>query len=250
MSEAAPAQGGPGGASRPSGASPRFDDARPVTVVLVRHAQTAMTVTRRYSGSGVPGPPLDETGRAQASAAAALVRRVGGDLWGDLADPSELVTSPMVRTRQTADVLGERLGLAARVDPGFAEADFGQWEGLTAEQIEAAWPGTLQRWHGEGDVRPPGGESLADVGRRVGAGLDALRSLEPRTVVVVSHAVAIRAALGLTLGTPVGCWSRLRVATASVSIVRLFPDRRDEVAVAGAPSEGWGRPAAAQRAAD
>lgn len=231
---------------RPSGASPRFDEAEPVTVVLVRHGQTAMTVSRGYSGSGVAGPGLDETGRAQAAAAAALVARVGADLWGDLADPSELVASPMVRTRQTAAVIGERLGLAARIDAAFAEADFGEWEGLTAEQIEGRWPGTLQPWHLRGDVRPPGGESLLDVGARVGAGLESLRAAGPRTVVVVSHAVSIRAVLGLTLGTPVGSWSRLRVAPASVSIVRLFPDERDEVAVAGAPSEGWARPATAQ----
>ncbi|KSW28563.1 histidine phosphatase family protein [Cellulomonas sp. B6] len=229
-------------ASRPSGASPRFDDDQPTTVVLVRHGQTAMTVSRGYSGSSEPGPSLDEHGRGQARAAAALVERVGRDLWGDIPYPSEVVASPMVRTQETAGVIAARLGLAVRTDAAFQEADFGAWQGLTAEQIEERWPGELEPWHTSGRVRPPGGESIADVGERLRRGLDALRAGGPdRTVVVVSHAVAIRAALGVTLGSDPGTWSQLRVAPASVSIVRLFTDRRDEIAVAGAPSEGWAR---------
>ncbi|WP_307802582.1 histidine phosphatase family protein [Cellulomonas dongxiuzhuiae] len=226
-------------AVRPSGTSPRFDDDEPTTVVLVRHGQTTMTVSRGYSGSSEPGPPLDEVGRTQAAAAAALVHRVGRDLWGDIDDPSEIVASPMVRTQETAAVMAARLGLPVRTDPVFQEADFGQWQGLTAEQIEERWPGLLEPWHTDGHVRPPGGESIADVGVRLRRGLDALRAGGPRTVVVVSHAVAIRAALGVTMGAHPGTWSQLRVAPASVSIVRLFADRRDEIAVAGAPSEGW-----------
>lgn len=231
---AAPARGRGG---RPSGALPRFDDAVPVTVVLVRHGQTAMTVSRGYSGSSEPGPPLDEHGRAQARAAAALVARIGHRLWPDVAPPSELLASPMVRTQETAAVVAARLGLPVEVEPAFREADFGRWQGLTAEQIEAGWPGMLEPWHTTGRVVPPGGESIEAVGTRVRAGLEGLRGGPERTVVVVSHAVAIRAALGVTLGADPGTWSHLRVAPASLSILRLFPDGRDEVAVAGMPSE-------------
>ncbi|MBO0900053.1 histidine phosphatase family protein [Cellulomonas sp. zg-ZUI22] len=227
-------------ADRPSGSVPRFDDDEPTTVVLVRHGQTTMTVSRGYSGSSEPGPSLDERGRLQAAAAAALVHRVGRDLWGDIDYPSEIVASPMVRTQETAAVMAERLGLSVRTDAAFREAHFGHWQGLTSEQIEERWPGRLEPWHTTGRLRPPGGgESIEDVGVRLRAGLDALRAGGSRTVVVVSHAVAIRAALGVTLGADPGTWSQLRVAPASVSIIRLFGDRRDEIAVAGAPSEGW-----------
>ncbi|WP_230685135.1 histidine phosphatase family protein [Cellulomonas sp. JZ18] len=168
--------------------------------------------------------------------------RVGRDLWGDIAYPSELVASPMVRTQQTAAVIAERLGLQVRTDAAFQEADFGDWQGLTAEEIEERWPGQLEPWHTSGRLRPPGGgESIEDVGVRLRAGLDALQTGGPRTVVVVSHAVAIRAALGVTMGADPGTWSQLRVAPAAVSIIRLYADKRDEIAVAGAPSEGWGR---------
>ncbi|MDM7853705.1 histidine phosphatase family protein [Cellulomonas alba] len=232
---------GTGRAPRPSGAGVRFDEDLPVTVVLVRHGQTSMTVARGYSGSGEPGPSLDEVGRRQARAAAALVERVGRDLWGDIEFPSEVVASPMVRTQETAGIIADRLGLGVRVDATFQEADFGEWQGLTAEEIEARWPGQLAPWHTKADVRPPGGESIADVGVRLRRGFDELLAGGGgRTVVVVSHAVAIRAALGVAMGAQPSSWSQLRVAPASVSIVRLFSDKRHEIAVAGAPSEGWG----------
>ena len=224
----------------PSGAGVRFDDEQPVTVVLVRHGETAMTVSRGYSGSGEPGPPLNDHGRAQARAAAALVDRVGRDLWGDIEYPSELLASPMVRTQETAGIVAERLGLPVRTDDRVKEADFGEWQGLTSEQIEERWPGTLEPWHTLATVRPPGGESIADVGERLRSVYDDLLAAGGgRTVVVVSHAVAIRAALGLAMGAHPGTWSQLRVSPASVSIVRLYSDRRHEIAVAGAPSEGW-----------
>ncbi|MDM7831487.1 histidine phosphatase family protein [Cellulomonas edaphi] len=241
MSERAAApEPGTGRAPKPSGAGVRFDDAQPVTVVLVRHGQTTMTVARGYSGSGEPGPPLDEHGLGQARAAAALVDRVGRDLWGDIHYPSEVVASPMVRTQMTAGVIAERLGLPVRTDAAFQEADFGEWQGLTAEEIEARWPGQLEPWHTRADVEPPGGESIEQVGERLRRGLDSLLEAgTDRTVVVVSHAVAIRAALGVAMGAQPSSWSQLRVAPASVSIVRLFHDRRHEIAVVGVPSEGW-----------
>lgn len=231
---------GSGRVPRPSGAGVRFDDESPVTLVLVRHGETAMTVSRGYSGSSEPGPPLNERGRAQARAAAALVDRVGRDLWGDIAYPSEVLASPMVRTQETAGVIAERLGLPVRIDERVKEADFGQWQGLTAVQIEERWPGQLEPWHTRADLRPPGGESIVDVGERLRSLYEELLTTERgRTVVVVSHAVAIRAALGIAMGAHPGAWSQLRVAPASVSIVRLFADHRHEIAVAGAPSEGW-----------
>lgn len=229
-----------GRAARPSGAGVRFDEELPVTVVLVRHGQTTMTVSRGYSGSGEPGPPLDDTGMRQAHDAADLVDRVGRDLWGDIPYPSLVVASPMVRTQMTSAVIAEKLGLPVRTDATFQEANFGDWQGLTAEQIEERWPGQLEPWHTSANVRPPGGESIEDVGVRLRAGLDSLLAEGvDRTVVVVSHAVSIRAALGVTMGAQASSWSQLRVAPASVSIIRLFEDRRNEVAVVGVPSEGW-----------
>jgi probable phosphoglycerate mutase len=223
---------------RPSGAYVRFDDEEPLTVVLLRHGETEMTASKAYSGSSVPGPGLTARGRTQAAQAADLVYRVGREVWPDVPRPSQVVASPMVRTRQTAEAVGRRLGLPVTVDAAFAEADFGAWEGLTGDEIEVGWPGALERWHREADFAAPGGESMVDVGARVRAGLERLVAEGvDRTVVVVSHSVAIRAAVGVTLGVPTAAWGSVRVAPASVTIVRWWADGAREVAVVGMPTD-------------
>lgn len=225
-------------ARRPSGAAMRFDDAEPLTVVLVRHGETELTVAKAYSGSSVPGPPLTAGGRVQAAQAADLVFRIGRAAWPDLPHPGAVVASPMVRTQETAAAVGRRLGQHVRVDAAFAEADFGEWEGLTAEQIEAGWPGGLRRWHTEGTLRAPGGESVEDVGARVRDGLDRLLAEGvDRTVVVVAHSITIRAAVGVALGTPSSTWGSVRILPASVTILRMWEDGQRELTVLGMPTD-------------
>ncbi|MBX9243433.1 bifunctional RNase H/acid phosphatase [Actinotalea ferrariae] len=230
--------GRPARARRPSGAAMRFDDAEPVTLVLVRHGETPMTETKAYSGGAVPGPSLTSTGRIQAARAADTIFRIGRRLWPDVPHPSALHASPMVRTQETAGAVSRRLGLPVVVDDAFAECDFGEWEGLTAEDIEARWPGDLKRWHVDAAFRAPAGESIEDVGVRVSAGLERLRDGGvDRTVVVVAHSVVIRAAIGSTLGAPSSVWASVRVGPASLTILRLWADGEREVTVVGMPTD-------------
>ncbi len=216
----------------------RFDDAEPLTVVLVRHGETPLTVGKAYSGSGVPGPGLTAHGRVQAAHAADLVFRIGRTVWPDLPHPSELTASPMVRTQETAGAVSRRLGLLVAVEPAFAECDFGEWEGRSGAEIDARWPGDLRRWYADPAFRAPGGESLEDVGSRVHGGLvRLLADGVDRTVVVVSHTIAIRAAVGTTLGAPPSGWSSVRIPAASVTVLRMWQDGGREVVVAGMPTD-------------
>ncbi|WP_251151537.1 bifunctional RNase H/acid phosphatase [Cellulosimicrobium sp. Marseille-Q4280] len=233
-----------GPAPRPSGATIRFDDAPALTVVLVRHGQTPLTVAGAFSGSSVPGPSLTPHGRTQAARAADLVFRVGRSAWTDLPRPSVIVASPMVRTLETARAVGRRLGLPVTTDARFAEVDFGAWEGLTADRIDERWPGLRRDWYATGTVAAPGGESVADVGVRVRAGLRELVATQlqdapaaGRTVVVVGHAVQVRAAIGVAVQAPPDQWSRFRVPPASVSILRLWADGTSELVAQGVPSD-------------
>ncbi len=230
--------------TRPSGAAVRFDDDPALTVVLVRHGQTPLTVAGAFSGSSVPGPSLTPRGRTQAARAADLVFRIGRRAWPDLPRPTAIVASPLVRAQETARAISRRLGVAVTTDDRFAEVHFGEWEGRTAAEVDAAWPGRLQAWHTTGTTTAPGGESYADVGARVRHGLqDLLETLLPgagpagRTVVVVGHAVQVRAAIGTAVGAPPAQWSRIRVPPASVSILRLWPDGTSELTAQGVPSD-------------
>ncbi len=225
-------------ATRPSGAALRFDDAEPLTVVLVRHGETAATVSRIFSGSGVPGPSLAPAGRVQAAQAADLVFRVGRARWPDLPHPSAIVASPMVRTQETAAALGRRLGLPVGLDARFAECDFGRWEGLVPAEVDVAESGAVRRWFADPRLPAPDGESLVDVGERVGAALDELLAGGVgRSVAVVSHAMAIRAAVGRALGLAPEMWGSLRVLPASVTILRLWADGGRELVTLSTSSD-------------
>jgi len=225
--------------SRAPGSTIHFGTGEPVTLVLVRHGVTAMTTAGGYSGSATPGPHLTEEGRAQVARAAGIVARLGRDLWPDVAPAGRVVASPMVRTRETAAVLADRLGLGVDVDPRLAECDFGDWEGLTSDQVEERWPGTLRAWHETGTVPTAGGgESMADVADRVGGLLSELaQEAAGRTVVLATHTVTIRAAVGRAVGLGPGRWYTLRVPPASVSALRLWADGHAELTALGIADE-------------
>lgn len=209
----------------------------PLTLVLVRHGQTDATVARTYAGGDGPGAPLNARGRTEAARVADLVHRIGRQGWPDLPTPSVVVSSSMLRAGQTAAAIGRRLGVRVEVDDAFAEARFGDWEGLTADQIAATWPGQPASWLQDPDVTAAGGESMADVAHRVSAAARRLvQEQAGRTVVVTTHTVAIRAGIGALVGLDPAGWSRLRVPPASVSILRLWPDGHELTAL-GCPSD-------------
>jgi probable phosphoglycerate mutase len=123
-------------------------------------------------------------------------------------------------------------------DPRFAECRFGEWESLTAPQIEERWPGELALWHATGTYAPPGGESYAQLGVRVWDGLQALAAGgKGRTVVVVGHAAMIRTAVGQAIAAPPSTWSRLRIPPCSLTILRLWPDGGAELTTTGYPTD-------------
>ncbi len=117
----------------------------PTTTVLLRHGETAHTIEKRFSGSGGHDPQLSANGAAQARAAAERLAAAGG--------VDAVVSSPMRRTRQTADAAAAALGLTVREADGFRECAFGEWEGLTFAEVRDGWPEQLAAWLGDGSVR-------------------------------------------------------------------------------------------------
>ncbi|TDD67069.1 bifunctional RNase H/acid phosphatase [Jiangella aurantiaca] len=188
----------------------------PTTLHVVRHGQTAMTAARRFSGGGVPGPSLDDTGRAQAARAAELLSTSGA---------VAVVCSPMVRTRETAEAVAHRLGLQVRIDEAWRECHFGDWDGLTLAQLGERYPDALAAWYESTAARPPGGESLDDVARRIGAARDKLVAEYPgQPVIVVTHSMPMRTLTTLALGAPPDALFRLLPAPGSVTELQYYAD--------------------------
>ena len=180
---------------------------------LVRHARTAENAARRLLGR--LDVPLDELGRRQAGALAKV---------DSLRQASKVVSSPLARARDTADALG----LPVTIDERWTEIDYGVHDGQPVGAAPELWAG----WGSDLEYRPEGGESLADLGRRVRAACDDLWvEAAEGDIVVVSHVSPIKAAVAWALG--VGdeiCW-RTFLDNASITVVGPGRDRGPQLRV-------------------
>lgn len=206
-----------------SGRGPVLTD--PHRIVLVRHAVTDNTVSGRLDGRGGSNPPLNATGLAQAQAAARSVATLVDGIPRSDAAPREVrvITSSLARAMATGDAIAAALGVEAGRDSDWDERSFGEWDGLTFEQIAARHPAKLARMRMDPTYPPPGGESRTDVATRVHRAWSALAP-GPGVTVVVTSRVPILIVLTHLLGiAPERFWS-LATEPASISIIDLWDD--------------------------
>jgi probable phosphoglycerate mutase len=187
------------------------------TLVVVRHGATGLTADKRFSG-GLAGsnPGLTDDGRDQVRAVA--------DWLAPIAEGVDVVvTSPVRRTRESAEILADSLDVEVVEEPGFAEMEFGAWDGMTFGEVADLRPGELDAWLGSLDAAPPGGESFREVSTRVLGGLArVLDRYAGRTVVVVSHVTPIKILVSDALQAPLSAVFRMELSTASVSVLSFF----------------------------
>ena len=190
----------------------------PTTLILVRHGETAHTTEKRFSGSGGADPGLNSDGEAQVRAVA--------DWLAPLAEEVDaLVSSPLRRTRETAEIIAARLDKQVEVEDGLAEAAFGTWEGLTFREVQQKYPDDLDAWLGSMDIAPGGGESFKEIDTRVRRTRDRLLSTYPgKTVLAVTHVTPIKLMVRMALGAPLEAVYRMELAPASVTVISWFED--------------------------
>jgi broad specificity phosphatase PhoE len=152
---------------------------------LARHGETNDNVApMRFQG--FTDTPLNDTGRRQA---AELAERVA-------ADPvASLWASDLSRARETAEIVGARIGLTPALDARLREGNRGRWEGHRFAEIEPEEPDAYAAWRRGGNFRFPGGESLLDQQRRVIAALQDIHRAGPLPALVVCHGGSIRVVL-------------------------------------------------------
>lgn len=187
------------------------DDWDVTTVLLVRHAMCD-PVGVRLAGRA-PGISLNADGRAQA---AALASRIANSAAPPLA---AIYTSPLERTRETADVLGSAIGLTPVALPAVTELDFGLWTGLTFAELEtnAEWR-RFNRFRSS--TRVPGGELMLQGQARAVAAMEDLRKRHvDERVVVVSHSDIIKAVIAHYVGVSLDDMWRLEIEPASTSVL-------------------------------
>ena len=183
--------------------------APPTTVLLVRHGQTPTT------GKVLPGRAkglhLADEGIRQAQIAA--------DRIAELKRVDAVYSSPLERAKETAAPISKARGLRTRIDRGLFECDFGDWTGAELKQLMKLpeWQ-TVQR--APSTFRFPNGESFTEMQTRMVSALDRLRAAHPGgTIVCVSHADTIKAAVAHAMGTHIDLFQRIVVSPASVTAI-------------------------------
>lgn len=187
------------------------------TILLTRHGETDYNRDGRYQGSR-SDPPLNECGHAQA-------RILGQSLSGKHIDA--VYSSPASRALSTAQAIVESASLTSlAVQPldDLREGDFGDWEGLTYEQIDAGWHDHFETWISRpATVAPPGGETLAEVAVRA---WEVILGFETRhtakTVLIVSHGGLLRVVLSKATGLPIDNCMRFNQGHCNLNILYLY----------------------------
>lgn len=182
------------------------------SLLWVRHGRTAQNAAGVLLGRA--DPELDELGRRQAAAVAAEIAS------GRFGPVAAVVSSPLLRARQTAEAIGSTVV----VDERLIEIDYGDLEGVPVRDVP---PATWSAWQRDVHFRPAGGESLEDLGCRVRAAcIDWADSIAAAgTVVMVSHVSPVKAAVAWALGVGDQIAWRSHLDNASVTQVLLRGDR-------------------------
>lgn len=184
--------------------------AEPATVILlVRHGVTP--TTGKHLPGRAPGLHLSSEGVAQADAVATRM--------ANLRNVAAVYASPLERTRETAAPIAKTLGQKVRIERGLLECDFGEWTGRELKDLmkKSEWA-TVQRY--PSGFRFPGGESFSEMRTRIADTLARLRTAHAgQTVVAVSHADPIKAAVADAMGTHLDLFQRIVISPCSVTAI-------------------------------
>ncbi len=178
---------------------------------ITRHGETVWNLEHRYQGHG--DSALTETGERQAGALAARLAPVPLDT---------VYSSDLRRAWRTADLIVGGRGLPVTRDPAWRERDYGAWEGLTCAEIAARNPEQWQcRAEDRARYRPPGGESLVDVQRRIAGALVTLRRRHAgETALLVTHGGTLWVLANMLAGDDLATSRQPYLANCGLSCVR------------------------------
>ena len=190
-------------------------DEVPTFVYMVRHGETILTPDRKFSGTGPLNPPLTDTGLAQAEKVAAEIAKI---------KPDVLIASPLQRTTQTAEVIAKATGLTPIFDEAWFECSFGDWDGLSIQEVKEKWPEDYISWISSSAFTPPGGESYDDVAARIEPAFDLLAEKYPgQKVVIVTHNGVIKQMASIVVEGNPNSLFHIDISPCSISSFSIWP---------------------------
>lgn len=184
-------------------------------ILLLRHGQILSDVPeKRFIGQS--DLPLSDMGRRQAR------------YWADILSTltvDRVVTSDLRRCMQTARIIAAGKSVPVLPNPDFREIHLGRWEQMTFARVRADWPDAfLRRGQDISEFRTPGGESFADLQRRVMPAFHHEADHPARTVLIIAHAGVNRVILCHLLGMPPSNLFRLAQDNGAMNLIARRTD--------------------------
>ncbi len=184
-----------------------------IRIFLVRHGQTAWNKEEVFRGTA--DIPLNDFGRKQA-------REVGKKLKSLGLRDSLLISSPLARAKETAEIIGGFiLSKQVRIEQDFTDTNFGEWQGKAKKVIERLYPELYHKWLTDpASLVLPGGEVLESVATRAKAALYRLAwDCREHDLIIVSHRVVNKVLLCCLLGAELNSFRKIKQATACINIL-------------------------------
>ena len=182
---------------------------------LTRHGQTDWNIAGRYQGQS--DTPLNETGLRQAEQ---IAKRLSSETI------HAIYSSDLSRAANTAQTIADFHSLEVKKDSRWRELSFGDWEGLTYQEMSARSPNLFEAWMKDPlTISTPNGETLAQLAERVKAAFDEIKEEHAdQTVLVVAHSGSLQSLLAVTLGVDLNRYWQFRISQASLSEMNVYED--------------------------
>ncbi len=182
---------------------------------LTRHGQTDWNIAGRYQGQS--DTPLNETGLRQAEQ---IAKRLSSETI------HAIYSSDLSRAANTAQSIADFHSLEIKKDSRWRELSFGDWEGLTYQEMSAHSPELFEAWMKDPlMISTPNGETLARLAERVKAAFDEIKEEHAdQTVLVVAHSGSLQSLLAVTLGVDLNRYWQFRISQASLSEMNVYED--------------------------
>ena len=184
-------------------------------LLLVRHGETDWNLARRYQGQNAVS--LNQNGIQQAE-------QLGRRLASERIDAVYSSDSPRALETATQILNLQQQAPAFQKDARWQEICFGEWDGLTYEEVETKWKSEVTAWYADPlHVAPPGGETMLQMSKRVQSALDELRSKhKDETILIVSHGGVIQVLLCMLLGMDLSRYWQFHIKRAALTEIHCY----------------------------
>lgn len=180
------------------------------TVFLIRHGQTDSSLKNKLCGR--TDEPLNSNGIHEVKRLITFLRIKN--------KPDIIITSPLIRAKQTAEIIADNYNITPIESKELREIDFGEWEGLTFNEIKNKQPDEFIKWMKHPDkFTPTNGESIIDLNKRINNFMNKVvdNSEKNSTIYLITHGGPIRSALINTLKILPSSYWNIKISHGSVT---------------------------------